>query len=66
MEGTLHAYRKTEEDERDDIKLHILEDEEGLPVSLILLNHRAGEVIIALAPEDREAAKKLLIKAGES
>jgi hypothetical protein len=64
--GSLYAYRKTEEGERDDIKLHILEDEEGLPVSLILLNHRTGEVIIAFAPEDRKAAKKLLAKAGES
>ena len=66
VKGTLHAYRKTEEGEKDDIKLHILEDEEGLPVSLILVNHRTGEVVIAFAPEDRKAAKKLMIKAGES
>jgi hypothetical protein len=66
VNGALHAYRKTEEGERDDIKLHILEDEEGLPVSLVLLNHKTGEVVIAFAPEDRKAAKELLVKAGES
>jgi hypothetical protein len=66
VKGALRAYRTTEEDERDDIKLHILEDEEGLPVSLILMNHKTGEVIIAFSPEDRKTAKKLLAKAGES
>lgn len=66
VKGTLHAYRKTEEGERDDIKLHILEDEEGLPVSLVLVNHKTGEVVISFAPEDRKAAKKLLAKAEES
>ncbi len=66
VKGALHAYRKTEESEREDIKLHILEDEEGLPVSLILVNHRTGEVVIAFAPEDRKAAKELLTKAEES
>ncbi len=66
VKGALYAYRKSEEAERDDIKLHILEDEEGLPVSLVLLNHKTGEVIIAFSPEDRKAAKKLLAKAGQS
>jgi hypothetical protein len=66
VKGALYAYRKAEEDERDDIKLHILEDEEGLPVSLVLLSHRTGEVVIAFSPEDRKAAKKLLTKAGEA
>jgi len=66
VKGALHAYRKTEEGEKDDIKLHILEDEEGLPVSLVLLNHKTGEVVISFAPEDRKTAKKLLAKAGES
>ena len=66
VKGTLRAYRKTEEGEKDDIKMHTLEDEEGLPVSLILLNHKTGEVVIAFSPEDRKAAKELLTKAGES
>jgi hypothetical protein len=66
VKGALHAYRKTEEGEKEQIKLHILEDEEGLPVSLVLLNHDTGEVVISFAPEDRKAAKKLLVKAGES
>ena len=66
VKGALHAYRKTEEGEKDDIKLHILEDEEGLPVSLVLLNHKTGEVVIAFAPEDRKAAKGLLTKAEKS
>jgi hypothetical protein len=66
VKGALHAYRKTQEGEKDDIKLHILEDEEGLPVTLILLNHRTGDVVIAFSPEDRKAAKALLAKTGES
>jgi len=66
VNGALHAYRKSDEGEKDDIKLHILEDEEGLPVSLVLLNHKTGEVVIAFAPEDRKAAKKLLAKAEKS
>lgn len=66
VKGALHAYRKTEEGEKEQIKLHILEDEEGLPVALVLLNHETGEVVISFAPEDRKAAKKLLAEAGES